>query len=322
MCPLRSDDLRSVELMTTVLVRFAELGLKSERVRSRFLQQLADDIEESLIEEGVEHVMDVRRSRIFIQTGAVKEASDVLRQVPGVFSFSLVEEAFSEKGALMEALSRYGAVRIRKGMTYGLKVRRTGSHPYSSQEIAVEGGGAVISHLKEGDASVDLKSPDVWIEVEIRERSAYIFDNRTKGMGGMPASSQGKVLLYLPEHSTGIERRSLLSYTFMRRRGCKVIPAALPDHSGPWTSFLERNRIGGERTPFILHGEGIEASLMDAVSKLRVWGIVLPFGPGVPEGSPVMHADGTAVSQFYPTISMSDAEVEEWLERLLGGKLN
>ncbi|MGA1793945.1 MAG: THUMP domain-containing protein [Thermoplasmatota archaeon] len=322
MCPLRSNDLRGVELMTTVLVRFAELGLKSERVRSRFLKQLADDIEESLIDAGIEHVMDVRRSRIFIETEMERETSDVLRQVPGVFSFSFVEEASSEKGALMSALSRYGEARIKKGMTYGLKVRRTGSHPYSSQEIAVEGGGAVISHLKDGDAAVDLKAPDIWIEVEIREGSAYIFDNRTKGIGGMPASSQGKVLLYLPQHDPGMEKRSLLSYTFMRRRGCKVIPAALPENASSWVPFLGRNRIGEGKDPFILQGEDIETSLRDALGKLRVWGVVLPFGPGVKEGFPVIHSDGTAVSQFYPTISLSDHAVDEWLARLAPGKLN
>lgn len=308
--------------MTTVLVRFAELGLKSERVRSRFLKQLADDIEESLIGACIEHVMDVRRSRIFIEGEGTEDISKVLKQVPGVFSFSFVELASSEREKLMESLSRYGKERIGKGMTYGLKVRRTGVHPYSSQEIAVEGGGAVISHLKEGDATVDLKHPDIWIEVEIREGSAYIFDNRTKGMGGMPASSQGRVLLYLPAHDSRMEGRSLLSYTFMRRRGCKVIPAVLPDHAPSWTRVLGRTGMGDGKGPFILMGEDLEASLKDAVRKLRVWGLVLPFGPGIDEELPLLHSDGSAVSQFYPTISMTDTEVGEWLERFVPGKLN
>jgi len=308
--------------MTTVLVRFAELGLKSERVRSRFLKQLADDIEESLIEAGIEHLMDVRRSRIFIEAEGTEEISRVLKQVPGVFSFSFVEQASSERGKLMEALSIYGAERIRKGMTYGLKVRRTGNHPYSSQEIAVEGGGAVISHLIEGEATVDLKKPDIWIEVEIREGSAYIFDNRTKGLGGMPASSQGRVLLYLPFYDRKMGKRSFLSYTFMRRRGCKVILAVLPGDAPSWTQFLESTGIGNDRAPFILEGNDLESSLRDAVGKLRVWGLVLPFGPGIAEDLPVLHSDGSAVSQFYPTISMSDTEVDEWLERLAPGKLN
>ncbi|MBN1539182.1 MAG: hypothetical protein JW939_03485, partial [Candidatus Thermoplasmatota archaeon] len=125
--------------MTTVLIRFAELGLKSERVRSRFLKRLADDIEENLFTAGVEHILEVRRSRLFVESDHDEKVSLVLRQVPGVSSFSFVVRSSSRKDLLMGSLSKYGETRIKRGMTYGLKVRRTGNHPYTSQEIAVEG---------------------------------------------------------------------------------------------------------------------------------------------------------------------------------------
>ena len=304
--------------MTTILVRFAELGLKSERVRSRFLGMLADDIEEGLVDAGIEHLMDVKRSRIFIETDRSQEAGEVLRNIPGVFSFSIVDVASSDRERLMEALSDFGRSRIGRSMTYGLKVRRSGDHPYTSQEIAVEGGGAVVSHLEEGEARVDLKDPDIWIEVEIRNGRAYIFDNRTKGLGGMPSSSQGKVLLLLPEHEGSIEDRVLLSYALMRRRGCKVIPAAYPEHSRAWADFMVSHPMGKGREPFILRGVDPRRALIDAVSKLRVWGIVIPCGPGEESRYPVLHSDGTPISQFYPTISMEEGEIGEWMESLYG----
>ncbi|MBN1391104.1 MAG: hypothetical protein JXA22_10735 [Candidatus Thermoplasmatota archaeon] len=309
--------------MTTILIRFAELGLKSEKVRSRFLKLLADDIEGSLIEAGVEHILCVQRSRLFVETDQEEMASWVLRQIPGIFSFSLVEKASSRRGELMEALSRYGEKRIRKGMTYGLKVRRSGNHPYTSQEIAVEGGGAVISHLEEGDATVDLVHPDIWIEVEVRESNAYIFDNRTKGSGGMPASSQGRVLLLLPAPDTGSERRSLLSFLLMRRRGCRVIPATREEHYAYWAEFMRTGTMGGHQGPFVLKaGGGLSSALMDAVDRLKVKGVVIPSGPGEEMEYPVVHSRGMPVSQFYPTISMDLPEVEEWLQRFIPSKLN
>ncbi len=316
MCQLRDHRLRVVETMSTILIRFAELGLKSERVRSRFLKQLADDIEESLLDAKIEHIMDVKRSRVFIETDQFEGASPILRRVPGIYSFSQVEMASSEKEELMKALSVFGAPRIKKGMTYGLKVRRTGNHPYSSQEIAIDGGGAVIAHLVEGDADVDLKKPDIWVEVEIRDSIAYIFDSRVKGLGGMPASSQGKVIQYLPPPDEMDERRSILSFILMRRRGCKVIPVTNSEDVEFWGSQLKSNSIGGGKAPFILEGKDLKDGLEDAVSKLKVWGAVFPSGPGEEGLYPVLHSEGAAISQFYPTIAMDLDQVQGWIDKL------
>ncbi|MBN1539775.1 MAG: hypothetical protein JW939_06490, partial [Candidatus Thermoplasmatota archaeon] len=196
------------------------------------------------------------------------------------------------------------------------------NHPYTSQEIAVEGGGAVVSHLNEGEVKVDLKHPDVWIEVEIRDSSAYIFDNRTKGPGGMPASSQGKVLLLLPEHTDDIERRSLLSFLLMRRRGCRVIPASMEEDHGSWSEFMRKTSMGEEKGPFILKGDDVMSGLMYAVEHLKVRGIVIPSGPGKEREFPVIHSQGAPISQFYPTASMDMTEVNEWLGKLIPSELN
>ncbi len=309
--------------MPIILVRFAELGLKSEKVRSRFLRQLADDIEENLVKGGVEHLMEVQRGRIFIDTEDVKLASRILKHIPGVFSFSIVSSASSDISGLMQALSDYGRPRIQKAMTYGLKVRRSGDHPYSSQDIAIQGGGAVVSHLQENDATVDLRHPDVWIEVEIRDSVAYIFDNRTKCMGGMPASSQGKVLLYLPSlPGEGSERsemvdRAILSHTLMRRRGCKVIPVMEGDDVESWSGVEGAEQICPSRSPFELRGNDLREGLMDATLKLKVSGVVFPSGPGDEKNYRVLHSEGAPISQFFPTSSMDHDEVKEWLNRLL-----
>ncbi len=310
-------------MMALILVRFSELGLKSERVRSRFLSRLADDIQESLLEAGIEHIMEVKRSRIFIETGDPEGAGDVLKHIPGVYSFSVVEAASSEKGKLMEALSTFGAERIREGMTYGLKVRRSGNHPYTSQQIAVEGGGAVISHLEESRVKVDLKNPDVWIEVEIRDSRAYIFDSRIRGMGGMPASSQGRTIMFMPPLSgsmkgSGSVERVELSFTLMRRRGCKVIPVCLSGDTDSWIKALEGSSVPLKKGPFILEEGQLGPSLISAASKLKAWGVIFPQASDGLDHIPVLHSTGAPLAQFYPTASMDRSEVKDWLRRLLG----
>ncbi|MEA3559639.1 MAG: THUMP domain-containing protein, partial [Candidatus Thermoplasmatota archaeon] len=284
-----------------------------------FLGQLADDIGESLFEEGIEHLIDVQRSRIFIEVDEIEGTSRVLRQVPGIYSFSVVERSPSERKELMKALSSYGKERITEGMTYGLKVKRIGNSNYSSQEIAIEGGGAVISHLPESSVKVNLRDPDIWIEVEIRGPKAYIFTERTRGMGGMPASSQGRVALFLPGMEDGATendpevKRALLSSFLMRRRGCKVIPVVEEANGGLWKDVLERSPYGPIGEPFILYaGERIESSLMSALSKLKVDGLVYPYPM-----ERIMDRINLGEMPFvtlYPTVSMADDEVQRWLD--------
>ncbi len=303
--------------MALVMVRFAELGLKSEKVRKRFLYQLADDIEESLIRNGIENLMEVHRSRIFIDLDDTGGAVKVLKQVPGIYSFSFVEPTSSDRRTLMKHLKDYGKERLREGMTYGLKVKRTGRTDYTSQEIAAEGGGAVMSHLPEGSVKVDLGDPDIWFEVEIRDSRAYLFIERIKGMGGMPASSQGNVVLLLPSDATGdmkkLADRALLSHTLMRRRGCRVITVVNGPGAPMWQRLLSGHPFDIIGEPEVLHPEKKEG-LSSALEKHDAHGLVLPFSIDH-IGKRAILPDRPVV-ELHPTVAMCDDEVEDWLNVL------
>jgi hypothetical protein len=135
-------------------------------------------------------------------------------------------------------------------------------------------------------------------------------------MGGMPASSQGKIILYLPPPEGEVIPRSILSFILMHRRGCKVIPVTSEDNAGNWKEELQSRSIGGGLEPFILEGDNLREGLNDAVSKLKAWGVVYPSGPGEESKYPIMHTEGAAISHFYPTISMDVSEVEDWTKKL------
>ena len=160
--------------MVLYLIRFAELGLKSERVRRRFLQSFLKDIERRLTSAGVDHIIERERGRIFIDSSRPRETVEVLKRIPGIQSFSPVEGCSSDWDSLMEKLREIGSRTIKPGMSYGLKVRRSGNSEYTSQDVAVEGGGAVVSHLKEGENRVDLGNPDILRgEMAALSRKAY-----------------------------------------------------------------------------------------------------------------------------------------------------
>jgi len=293
--------------LTLILVRYAELGLKSERVRRRFLQRLIRDISSGLEKAGIDHLMENERGRIFIECSDPHDASEVLRRTNGIHSFSVVEECGSRPEELMTCLAKFGSTRIRQGMTYGLKVKRTGSHPYTSQEIAAMGGGAVISQLPQGAASVDLTHPDVWVEVEIRENRAYVFSGRERGLGGMPSDTQGRVLLWLPgSPSEELRERALLSYWMMARRGCNVVPVAIEPQE--WAFLSERI----DRKVLAISDE---MKLPETAMTLRADGIAYPFDlPGIPICR--IHPRDRPLAEFYPTSGLSGTEVDSWLVRL------
>gem|GEM_PF-2298885 len=319
---VRTEDIREVDLMGTILVRYGEMGLKSEKVRSRFQRQLIDHMEEALSRKRLEHVISTERGRIFVECDDVNGAMEVLRRLPGIHSLSHVEKVPSEMDALMEGMSLFARDRLKEGMSFGIKVRRTGNTPYSSRDVAVRGGDAVCAHLDDSKVRVDLTDPDIWFEVEIRGRWAYLFTGRVPGIGGMPRSSQGKVLLFLPAFSElGMEReetikRARLSKSMLERRGCRVIPASSREALDEWRPYLSLFREG-DRDPFVLE-EGIDVreALADACGKTSSFAVVWPGRLEDIGKMPIPHRTGAPVSVLQPTAVMDLGEVEQWLRRL------
>ncbi|MDD1668441.1 MAG: tRNA 4-thiouridine(8) synthase ThiI, partial [Methanomicrobiales archaeon] len=119
--------------------------------------------------------------------------------------------------------------------TFGIRVRRVGTHPFTSQEKAVELGNLVrteFPHLE-----VDLKHPDLELKVEIREGDCYLFTEVIPGAGGLPLGVEGSLVALV---SGGID--SPVAAWMMMKRGCRILPVYVA-----LESFLEddaRERAG------------------------------------------------------------------------------
>lgn len=86
-------------------------------------------------------------------------------------------------------------------------------YPLTSIEINKKVGMA----LEESGFKVDLKNPEEWIFIEILKDSAIVSLRKTRGLGGLPVGSSGKVLSLL---SGGID--SPVASWLMMKRGCTV----------------------------------------------------------------------------------------------------
>lgn len=174
------------------LVRLsAELSTKARATRKRFTKKLVENIRAALRQAEVRGHVDDQWNRLFVHTSA-PAALEALARIPGISSFSVVEASCA---ADLDEIVRIGretfGERV-KGRRYAVRARRTGRHPFSSQEIQVALGAA----LNPG-ATVDLDDPEVEAEVEVREDVAYLFGDRTRGVGGLPLGVEGRAVCLL-----------------------------------------------------------------------------------------------------------------------------
>ncbi|PIX44686.1 hypothetical protein COZ55_00170, partial [archaeon CG_4_8_14_3_um_filter_38_5] len=81
----------------------------------------------------------------------------------------------------------------------------------TSSEVCREVGAFIAG--KTG-AKVDLENYDLNISVELFNNKAYLFSEKLRGFGGLPAGSEGKVLCIVNDEA------GLLSALMMMNRGC------------------------------------------------------------------------------------------------------
>jgi thiamine biosynthesis protein ThiI len=199
----------------TIIVRYGELALKSERVRRSFERCLIDNIKLAL--RGLDYKLARERGRIFINTNKVDAAVKRLTRVPGIVSVSPAVKVDATMDAIRSAAVKEAKKTLKSGKTFAIRTRRVGKHTFSSQDVNIDVGSAVLNAIP--GTRVDLSAPDQEISIEIRDRNAYVFTTTMAGVGGLPAGSQGNAVALL---SGGID--SPVAAYLMMKRGCRVFP--------------------------------------------------------------------------------------------------
>ncbi|MFP4546328.1 MAG: THUMP domain-containing protein, partial [Methanomassiliicoccales archaeon] len=202
--------------MDILLVRYAEMGLKSRPVRQRFQEILKENIMEALAQKGEEALIASDQGRIYVRPTAVQSALGPVSRVFGVASVSPAMETSGDMEDIVTTAAHFSREVLSRGQRFAIRARREGSHPFTSMEVAREAGAEVLSHNLDREVSVDLSSPDVEIFIEVRENRAFVFDRYVQGPGGLPMGSQGRVVAVVRGE------RDLLAAWLMMKRGCQV----------------------------------------------------------------------------------------------------
>jgi len=194
-----------------IIVRYGEIGLKSQQTRRVMERRLVENLKKAL--DG--KVVRRGHGRIFVESDSMEDARRIAR-VFGVVSTSIAVKTSSAMEELLKTGVEFAVKRLDRGKTFAVRARRKGSHPYKSTDVAVRLGAAIAQAT---GAKVDLENPDVTIHVEVRDRDAYIFDEVIAGVGGLPLGTQGRAIALV---SGGID--SPVAAWMMMRRGVEVTP--------------------------------------------------------------------------------------------------
>jgi thiamine biosynthesis protein ThiI len=228
------------------MVRYGEIGIKSEQIRAKYERLLIKNIEAMLASNHIPFKDIVReRGRIFVRSPD-PAAPGAVSRVFGVVSVSPVAVTGTDIKDVRETAAALGRETIGMNSSFAIRARRVGEQPYTSQEIGRMCGDAVFEAVRERNPRVDLKSPDHEIFVEMRENRSYVFSRVIKGVGGMPLGSQGRMVALI---SGGID--SPVAAWLMMRRGCDLIPVFFNNGRFSDKDYTER--------------------AMDTIKKLKEW---------------------------------------------------
>ncbi len=227
-----------------ILIAFGELFLKSEGVKKLFQKRLVQNLcfflaRQSFAKQNLggqeKQGMDFKvrsfRERIFIETEQIMKASKIIKRVFGIV---WIAESFCFPEITLKEFSDFIAENypkwIKKNETFAVRLKlEKGLLEKSREEVINE----IAENIKR---KVDLTKPKKEIFIEIRKKAWFLYFKKTKGTGGLPGGSSGKVLSLI---SGGID--SPVAAYLIAKRGAENI--WLHFHSVPLVSRASIEKV-------------------------------------------------------------------------------
>ena len=223
-------------MYSDIILREGEMVLKG-RNRRDFEYRLIKNVKRVTKDfKGV----SVERSygRIYIRN-ANENTMEIIKGVkliPGIYNISPIMKTDKNldniKAKALEMLKK--AIVGKK--TFKVEAKRADkTYPLDSMEISRQVGGYILA-MFDGELSVDVRNPDVVVNVEVTFTAANIYSEKIEGAGGLPIGTSGRGLTLL---SGGID--SPVAIWMGLKRGVEM--DALHFHSFPFTSERSKEKV-------------------------------------------------------------------------------
>ena len=220
-----------------ILIKNGELALKGLN-RCTFEDIMIKNIKRRLKDLGKVEIRKAQ-STIYIEPKEenydFEEALERVSLIFGIAAFSRACVCEKDMADIISKSQVYLENTLKNVKTFKVESKRSDKKfPLKSPEICRELGGALLSkfnHLK-----VDVHNPDVVVNVEIRDFSAYVRAEQIPGAGGLPVGTAGTASILI---SGGID--SPVAAWTMAKRGLRL--NAIHFASPPYTSARAEMKV-------------------------------------------------------------------------------
>lgn len=210
-----------------IIVASAEFVLKSSPVRRSMEQRLIDDLKFALRKAGFEDAkMKKIAGRIIIDgVTDTPAAAAICSKVFGVAYASPAMRVECLPTVIKATITETAKDVLLPGQSFAIRCHRSSPSEVSTRAVEIEGGAEVLKTLHERNIRVKLNHPDQLIAADLFEESAYVYAKKFPGPGGLPISSQWKMLALFD-----CGPLSIFAAYVMMRRGC-LVQLLIPPHN-------------------------------------------------------------------------------------------
>ncbi len=217
---------------SVILIKYGELSTKKDNINF-FLRQLKENILFALSDLDASVTYDL--GRMFIHT---KEHFDeVIKRVKNVFGIHEMNIGYIIASTNFDEIKKevLSLLKEKEFTTFKVESKRANKKlDTTSIELSRNLGAYLLKNMS--GLKVDVKSPEVLVNVEYRLKNTLVYFEKIKGLGGYPVGTLGKGMLML---SGGIDS-PVAGYLTMKR-GVKI--EAIYFESPPHTSMEAKNKV-------------------------------------------------------------------------------
>ncbi len=220
-----------------LMIQIDELWLKGGN-RPQYLKMLREHILlvlKSYHTDKVQIKNEEQRFLVSSMTPFENETIEALANIPGINSISLALECEKEINQIFQTIEEEAEKILLPKTRFKVFVRRLDKNfSIPSMEMARDLGSLFYNRFP--GLVVDLKTPEVVIDVKIMNKSAYVSIKKIPGVCGLPAGSSGRMLTLI---SGGFDS-PVASYLMFRRGASQDFVFF---YSYPYVSSLVKDKI-------------------------------------------------------------------------------
>lgn len=275
------------------LIKYSpEMTTKSRIVRTRFCRQLRKNLARlmrvhvGLVDRAADaHAPDALTIEAHwdyleidvpaAHTALLPQIENVLRNTPGIWSFSRVQaHPLPDFDGILALIKAQHAESLR-GKTFAVRCRRAGRHAFNSMDVDRFVGAGLLRDTEA--ARVNLTNPDVTILLEIRDNELFLVEASQDGLGGFPIGTTDTVVSLI---SGGFDsavatflamKRGLRTHYLFFNLGGREHEIAVKEVAlYLWLKFGASHHVQFITVPF----EGVVAEILEKVENSQM-GVVL-----------------------------------------------